>query len=554
MEADQIIEGDLSIRTAAALGRARDAARAQAALHWRLAFPAVFLREGRPGFDVIVGNPPWEEVTVERLGFYTRYLPGLKSVRPQTEQERRIRDFEATNQSVRAKFDAEIAEKQALARYLMAKYVMTRSGDQDLYKGFAERFVELLRPDGRLGVVLPRSAFAGDGTTPFRERLLGSAENASLDVLLNSGGWVFPDVHPQYTIVLLAAKIGPSIIRTLSVSAVAASRDAFDRVDRERTDWTLEQLRVPHPDLAVPLLPSIWAARLYQRLVTAHPRFDSTRDGWAAVPWREFHVTDDRKSGLLKEPGTIAGPWWPVYGGRSFDLWEPELWRRDGELAFVLEPDVGTAELQRKRAGSNVWRARFRPDATATESTLPLYRPRVLFRDITNRTNSRTCIVSLVPPHVFAVNTAPTVIFPEGDERDQAYVLGVMSSVPFDWIARRRVEGHLSYFVLNSLVMPRPRDRRLDPRWLRVVELAGRLAAVDDRYADFADALPVAFGLVEATEKAAMIAELDGVVAHLYGLDRSELQLMFEDFPATEAGVSPGRRAAVLEHFDRWGT
>ena len=51
-----------------------------------------------------------------------------------------------------------------------------------------------------------------------------------------------------------------------------------------------------------------------------------------------------------------------------------------------------------------------------------------------------------------------------------------------------------------------------------------------------------------------MIAELDAVVAHLYGLDRDELELMFEDFPATEAGVSPGRRAAVLEHFDRWAT
>ena len=40
------------------------------------------------------------------------------------------------------------------------------------------------------------------------------------------------------------------------------------------------------------------------------------------------------------------------------------------------------------------------------------------------------------------------------------------------------------------------------------------------------------------------LSELDAVVAHLYGLDRAELELMFEDFPATEAGVSPRRRAA----------
>ena len=63
----------------------------------------------------------------------------------------------------------------ALRRYLAPKYTLTRSGDPDLYKAFAERFLDLVREGGHLGVVLPRSAFAGDGTAPFRERLLGSA-------------------------------------------------------------------------------------------------------------------------------------------------------------------------------------------------------------------------------------------------------------------------------------------------------------------------------------------------------------------------------------------
>ena len=47
----------------------------QCVLHWPLAFPEVFARDN-PGFDVIVGNPPWEEVTVEELAFYARYKTG----------------------------------------------------------------------------------------------------------------------------------------------------------------------------------------------------------------------------------------------------------------------------------------------------------------------------------------------------------------------------------------------------------------------------------------------------------------------------------------------
>ena len=110
----------------------------------------------------------------------------------------------------------------------------------------------------------------------------------------------------------------------------------------------------------------------------------------------------------------------------------------------------------------------------------------------------------------------------------------------------------MNYFILNSLPVPRP--PRDDPRWERAVGLAGRLACIDERYAEFGAAVGVSSGPVDPTEKAAMIAELDAVVAHLYGLDRAELELMFEDFPATEAGVSPWRRATVLEHFDRWAT
>ena len=47
--------------------------------HWPLKFPSVFHRD-RPGFDVVVGNPPWNEVNVEELSFYALRDPGLKGL------------------------------------------------------------------------------------------------------------------------------------------------------------------------------------------------------------------------------------------------------------------------------------------------------------------------------------------------------------------------------------------------------------------------------------------------------------------------------------------
>jgi hypothetical protein len=550
--ADEIVAEAVPSKYLADVRQARIVTADVATFHWRLAYPEVFLRD-HAGFDVIVGNPPWEEATVERLGFYLRYLPGLQRNPSAKDRERQIHEFEARYTTVRERFEEELGAKEALRRYLNVEYSLQSSGDPDLYRAFGERFLNIVAQNGRIGVVLPRSALAGDGTRPFREALFGRAQSLTIDVLKNWNGWVFASVSGQYTLILLSAQLSAAddVDATLSTCALVRSRAAFDRIDAERVDWTVDQLRAVIPDLGVPILADRKQAELFQRLVTSHPRFDSGKGGWRALPWAEFHGTKDRKSGLLKEPGDVTGEWWPVYGGRSFDLWQPELWKADGELQFVLQPKVGLAELQQKRLRSSVWKA-FPSSVLRDPATLPMHHPRILFRDVTRATDSRTVHAALVPPHVFAINSSPSLVWPSGDACDVTYLLGVMASLPFDWLARRRVETHLNYFILNSLAVPRP--TRSDERWQRVVQLAGRLGCLDDRYASFAEQVGVVAGPVETGDNAAMIAELDAVIAHLYGLTRDNLEAMFEDFPETDAAISPGRRAATLEWYDRWAS
>lgn len=514
----------------------REICRSLSAFHWVLAFPEVFLRD-RPGFDAVVANPPWEEVTVEELGFWGRYLPGLHSEPSGVRQRERIRELAARHPDIRRAFEEATGKAELLRRYLGASFVLTRSGDPDLYKAFAERFLSLVRGGGVLGLVLPRSAFAADGTKPFRELLFARAGNVRLDFLLNRGGWVFEDVEPRYTIALLAAEMTAERAMTLSVAGPADRPEAFGRIDEARTTWTEEEMRAA--DLSVPLLPDPAAAALFRHCYAIAPRFDAKVGDWRAIPWREFDMTNDRKSGLLQE----SGRGWPVYTGGSFDLWQPDL----EKPPFVIPQTKGLAELQRKRQRSSVWREHYPASVLADESTLPQYRARILFRDIARSTDSRTVRACLVPPRVFAVNTAPSLVFPRGDEKAQAYVLATLCSLPFDWLARRRVEIHLNFFILNALPMPRP-DRK-DALRVRAATLAARLACVDDRYAEFAAATGVECGPLAERERADMVAELDALVAHLYRIDTAQLEIVFADF--TRDAVPEARREAVRRHFAR---
>jgi hypothetical protein len=80
--------------------------------------------------------------------------------------------------------------------------------------------------------------------------------------------------------------------------------------------------------------------------------------------------------------------------------------------------------------------------------------------------------------------------------------------------------------------------------------VAGRLASPDRRFAAWARAVGVDCGPLDDGEKYDAIAELDAVVAHLYGLSEAQLVHVFETFH--EGWDFASRLKAVLKHFHAW--
>ena len=145
------------------------------------------------------------------------------------------------------------------------------------------------------------------------------------------------------------------------------------------------------------------------------------------------------------------------------------------------------------------------------------------------------------------MHLAPYLVWPRGDVRDEAFLLGVLASLPLDWFARRFVETHLTFFVFNPLPVPRPEAG--NPLRSRVIELAGRLACPDKQFSQWAKEVGVKCGRLDPAEKDEMIHELDAVVARLYGLSEKHLVHIFETFH--EGWDYELRLRATLKHFRR---
>ena len=241
---------------------------------------------------------------------------------------------------------------------------------------------------------------------------------------------------------------------------------------------------------------------------------------------------------------------WLVYTGASFDIWNPDTCTY---FASVNAPQIKRHLQQKRQRQHRTSTSPFSEFATAhieSPDTLPCLRPRISFRDVARSTDTRTVIAALVPGEVVLTNKAPYLLWPHGDRSDEAFLLGVLSSMILDWFARCVVEISLNFHILNNFPINDPGP--VDPVRDRLVEIAGRLAAVDERYTEWAAEVGVPVGSAndEAT-KQDLICELDACVAHLYELDEDDLTVIYETFDEKRPHRYTERHAAVLVHFRR---
>jgi hypothetical protein len=181
---------------------------------------------------------------------------------------------------------------------------------------------------------------------------------------------------------------------------------------------------------------------------------------------------------------------------------------------------------------------------------------RLGFRDIAASTNERTMIMTVLPPNVFCPHTMSLedVSASKLSAEERLYLCSVMNSFAVDSWLRQRVTSHLSFFFIYGT--PVPRLTAVDPYFVPLVERAARLICTTPEFDDLAREINLTpnpspkgegstYGVTEAAERARLRAEIDGMVAHLYGLTEAEFTHILGTFPL----VSEAVKAAALQAY-----
>ena len=243
-------------------------------LHFPAAFPEVFTRD-RPGFDCLLGNPPWEQVVVQKHVWWGLHLPGIRSM-PIKQMNNAISRFRRSRPDLEAAYGDDLDSAETTRAVLRNAFPDLGAGRTDLYKAFAWRNWHLIRPStGSVGIVLPRTALQTKGSEHWRQTVLTHGAFSNVVVLLNTGGWVFDDVHGQYTVGLCSLRKGTEHPDDVTFSPPYSSWAKY-RAGRA----TIPE-RVPasefscwSDDASFPQLPDHPGALKLFRQMRAHPRLD----------------------------------------------------------------------------------------------------------------------------------------------------------------------------------------------------------------------------------------------------------------------------------------
>jgi hypothetical protein len=154
------------------VGRAQELAGAARAFHWQLEFPDIM---AAGGFDVVLGNPPWERIKLQKQEFFAAREPEIAEAPNAAARGKLIANLKAAAAGTRERTlydDFEAARHAAEASSVIirvstadgGRFPLTDRGDVNTYALFAETFASLASKRGRAGMIVP-TGIATDATT-----------------------------------------------------------------------------------------------------------------------------------------------------------------------------------------------------------------------------------------------------------------------------------------------------------------------------------------------------------------------------------------------------
>ena len=448
-----------------------------------------------PGFDGVIGNPPWEAVKPIRKEFAQQYYPEKligKNTVPGTEFEAWFKKCLKEDEKLELRWHEYEAWYENYKVFLGNHFQHQGTGDWNYFKLFLERNLTLIRQQGYLSMLVPSSLQTDEGCLPLRRLFttehtldeLTSFENRGYMVIENGKEkrkQIFPDVHPQFKFGYLKVTKSVPTPKNHTFKARFYLHDPAE-VYQAPLIYPLQLVRFFSPqNLSFVEYRSERDMELFKKLRDKHPLFEELGLRFR----RELHSTGDARFIHPRKGAKLAAGQMPMFEGRNVHQFNSEFKVIE---EVVVENEV-REELLRKQVfrltrlvretkpakleGNSVPEGKEELDELLQEIfkkkkfKLDYELPRLAYREIASSTNERTLIATLIPDRVtmnhklmylipvdYELSAAGKLTQTEIPQEQVLALLAVLNSFVANYYIRSRVSSTVSAFFVYELPLP----------------------------------------------------------------------------------------------------
>ena len=529
--------------------------------HWCVEFPEVFADGG--GFDVMCGNPPWDKIKVEdKKWFEHKGRTDIVNVGNSAQRKQAIADLKKTNSELYMEYHLALSNAEAMSRYVRfsGRFPMTATGDIDLYPLFAEHCYNSSRDVW--GLVVPTGLCFNSSNQNFFKCIIRENRLISLYDFVNSEGLF--DIHREYRFSLLTVGSKQDVSRKVKGAFYLTRLDHLLDSNRIYTLNTKDFERINPNTLSCPVFrtsrDATLTAKIYQNSKILS-NAATKNNPWNVRFARMFDMSNDSNLfctyAQLKEGGgelkgnkfylgeNVYVPLyegkmiylynhhfgtWPTGGNRPFAIPCPSIEELSNPFSFIMPwywvplSEVENRLIKTDKDGNIIWEWS--------------HHWLLGFRDITTATTERSFTIAPIPDACGVGNSA-TLLFVERGTMPGVLLLGMMSSLVFDYAARQKLGRlHASVYIVEQFPVLTPEQSSSSNYEQDIVERVTRLCwfnhDLDGWMEELREECPEEYNLPEEPviwdegQRAMWQAELDAIFAHLYGLSTEDLRYILD--------------------------
>lgn len=539
-----------------------------ALFHWELAFPQVF---ERGGFDVVLGNPPWERVKLQEQEFFSDREPSIAKARNAAGRKKMISGLPTTNPELWEEWSqaSRFAQGQSHFSRQSGRYPLCGKGDINTYALFAEHNWCIIGPNGRAGFIVPSGIATDDTTKEYFQFITKNHALQSMWEFENEGFFTAGKGHMlRFALTTLSGLADPTQAADFFFKGQAISD--LDNPDRHFS-LTAEDIETINPNTGTcPIFKTnrdaLIALSIYRRAGVLWREDDPDGNPWGLRFMAMFHMAND--SGLFRQQGELSSAGWVLEGNRFVKDGVVMLPLYEAKMTYIYNHRSGTFEGA--APGERLHRLPTPEDLQLAEpqyAPLPFYwvsenevdtktdtvwekRWLLGWRDVTDARASVRTVVACVIPRA-AVNDKFLLMLPSLDTRIISCLYANLVSIPLDYCARQKVGGlSLKYFTMKQLPLLKPKHFKNKATWApsetvvdwiskRVLELTYNAWDLQPFAEDCGDYGPPF--IWNSARRFQLQCELDAAFFHLYRISRDDADYILDTFDVLH-------RADVREH------